>query len=138
MTTINTPSEPATPGFRADEWLDDVPLPYRILFGEIRAIDGLDVDLVCVQATAIQYSDGRIDDGSVHEPPHVYLRDDALSTAQARDLAAALLEVADALDRLASNSGRSPIPPSTTSPSSAPRWHANRYAKSWKRSNRTT
>jgi len=106
MTTYTVPDDPnaATPGFRADEWQDDVPLPYRILFGEVRAIDGLDVNLVCVQATAIQYSDGHIDDGSVHEPPHVYLRDDALSTAQARDLAAALIEAADELDRLTSDS----------------------------------
>jgi hypothetical protein len=34
--------------------------------------------------------DGHIDDGSVHEPPHVYLGDDALTSAQARELAAAL------------------------------------------------
>ena len=32
-----------------------------------------------VQATAVQFADGRIDDGSVHEAPHVYLGDDALT-----------------------------------------------------------
>jgi hypothetical protein len=83
---------------RADDWQDDAPLPYRILIGELRAIDGLDVDLVSVQATAVQYTDGRIDDGSVHEPPHVYLGDDALTSTQARALATALLETANEVD----------------------------------------
>ena len=46
----------------------------------------------------------RIDDGSLHEPPHVYLGDDALSSAQARGLVAALLAVADEADRVLSNS----------------------------------
>jgi hypothetical protein len=46
----------------------------------------------------------RIDDGSLHEPPHVYLGDDALSSAQARGLVAALLAVADEADRLVANS----------------------------------
>jgi hypothetical protein len=40
---------------------------------------------------------GRIDDGSVHEAPHLYLADDALSSAQASDLAAALIETATRL-----------------------------------------
>jgi hypothetical protein len=60
-----------------------------------------DIDRVSVQATAVQLSDGRIDDGSVHEPPHVYLDDDALSSAQARALAAALIDAADEADRWA-------------------------------------
>ena len=92
---------PVPAGFRADEWQGDIPFPYRVLLGEVRGIDGVDTDLVCVQPTAIQFSDGRVDVGSVHEPPSVYLRDDALSTAQARDLAAVLIEVADELDRWA-------------------------------------
>ena len=41
------------------------------------------------KASAIQFADGRIDDGSVHEAPHVYLGDDALTSAQARELARA-------------------------------------------------
>ena len=56
-----------------------VPLPYRILFGELRNIDG-GSNYTTVQATAVQYSDGRIDDGGVHEPPHVYLGDDGLTS----------------------------------------------------------
>jgi hypothetical protein len=46
----------------------------------------------------VQFSDGRIDDGSVHEPPRVYLRDDALTSAQARELAALLIATADEVD----------------------------------------
>jgi hypothetical protein len=88
----------APAGFRADEWQEDTPLPYRVLFGELRAIDGLDVDRVSVQSTAVQLSDGRIDDGSLYEPPHVYLGDDGLSPAQARALAATLTQAADQAD----------------------------------------
>jgi hypothetical protein len=73
-----------------------------VRLGECRGIDGLHVDVVNVQVTAIQFSDGHIDDGSVHEPPHVYLRDDALTAMQARELAATLIEAADEVDRWAS------------------------------------
>jgi hypothetical protein len=69
-----------------------------VLFGELRSIDGLHVDVVSVQATAIQFSGGRIDDGSVHEPPHVYLGDDGLTAPQARELAALLIAAADTVD----------------------------------------
>lgn len=100
MTTTSPHDLFVPPGFSADDWQDDVPLPNRILLGEIRAIDGIEVDLVSVQVTAIQYSDGRIDDGSVHEPPHVYLRDDALSTAPARKLAPALIAAADEVEQM--------------------------------------
>jgi hypothetical protein len=80
-----------------------------ILLGEQRNLDGFSaasirlgcVDHTTVQATALQYADGRIDDGSGHEPPHVYLGDDALTSVQARELAAALIETADEVDRWA-------------------------------------
>jgi hypothetical protein len=52
-----------------------------------------------VQATAVQFGDGRIDDGSVYEAPHVYLGDVALTSVQARELAAALIETADEINR---------------------------------------
>jgi hypothetical protein len=84
---------------RVDDWQDDAPLPYRIAFGELRNADGL--RFTTVQATAVQFSDGRIDDGSLHEPPHVYLGDGALTSAQARELAAALIKTADEADRWA-------------------------------------
>jgi hypothetical protein len=83
---------------RPDTWQDDSPQPYRVVFGELRAIDGIHVDRVSVQGTAIQFPDGRVDDGSQHEPPQVYLGDEALSVAQARALAAALVEAADEAD----------------------------------------
>jgi hypothetical protein len=94
-----TPDVPVPPGARPDDWQDDSPLPYRVLLGECRGINGLHVDVVNVQVSAIQFSDGRVDDGSVHEPPYVYLRDNALSAAQARELAALLIEAANQVDR---------------------------------------
>ena len=75
-----------------------MPLPYRILSGELRNIDG-GSNYTTVQATAVQFTDGRIDDGGVHEAPHVNLGDDALTSAQARELAALLVEAADEADR---------------------------------------
>jgi hypothetical protein len=96
MTAATTPDVPVPAGAEADVWQDDVPQPYRILFGVLRNTDG--VEYATVQATAVQYADGRIDDGSVHEPPSVYLGDDALSGSQARALAAALIETADEVD----------------------------------------
>ena len=95
-TTISDVSVP--PGARPDTWQDDVPQPYRILFGEVRGIDGKDIDDVSVQPTAVQFSDGRVDDGSVHQPPHVYLCDDGLTGMQARELAALLIAAADEVD----------------------------------------
>jgi hypothetical protein len=95
-TTI--PDVPVPPGARPDTWEDDSPFPYRVLLGECGGIDGVDTDHVSVQPTAIQFSDGRIDDGSVHEPPHVHLADNALTTTQARELAATLIEAADEID----------------------------------------
>ncbi|MDT5333406.1 MAG: hypothetical protein QOF31_4703 [Mycobacterium sp.] len=100
MTTFRSVHDvPIPAGARPDTWQDDSPQSYRALLGTVRGIDGLDIDLVCVQPTALQFSDWRIDDGSVHEPPHVYLRDDALTSAQARALAATLIEAANEVDR---------------------------------------
>ena len=101
-TTINIHDVPIPAGAaKTDEWQDDSPLPYRLLFGELRGVDGLHLDRVSVQPTAVQFSDGRVDDGSVHEPPHVYLGDDGLSNSQARELASLLVEAADQADRWA-------------------------------------
>jgi hypothetical protein len=97
MTTTNAPDVPVPAGFWADVWQNGFPLSHRVLLGEVRAVDGVDV---CVQASAVQFSDGRIDDGSVYERPHVHLGDDTLTAMQARELAALLIEAADELDRL--------------------------------------
>jgi hypothetical protein len=96
----STPDVPVPAGAEPDDWQDDVPQPYRILLGVLRNTDG--VEHTTVQATAVQYADGRIDDGSVHEPPHVYLADNALTTMQARELAATLIDAADEVDGWAS------------------------------------
>jgi hypothetical protein len=80
---------------RADDWQHDVPLPWRVLLGDVRSID--DEQLNTVQLTAVQFADGRIDDGVV-EPQRVYLGDGALTAAQARAIAAALIEAADEID----------------------------------------
>src|SRR6478752_6001202 len=102
MTTIH--DLPVPPGFTADDWQDDA-LPNRVLFGEWRGIDGVDPDRVSVAPSAIQLADGRIDDGSLYERPHVHLRDDCLISTQARHLAAALIEAADELDLLLASEG---------------------------------
>jgi hypothetical protein len=102
MTAATTPDVPVPAGARPDDWEDDSPFPYRVLLGECRGINGVNTDHVSVQPTAIQFSDGRVDDGSVHEPPHVYLADNALSSSQARELAAVLIETADEVDGWAS------------------------------------
>ena len=78
MTTTTTPQGVPIPAGvdHLDDWQHDVSLPYRCLFGELRNIDG-GTNYTTVQATAVQFTDGRIDDGSAHESPHVYLGDDA-------------------------------------------------------------
>jgi hypothetical protein len=106
MTTTATnpyPDVALPPGARAldQNWQGMRPMPYRVLCGELRGVDGLNINRVSVQTTAIQLLDGRIDDGSLYEAPHVYLGDDALTSGQARELATALIEAADAADRWA-------------------------------------
>ena len=84
MTTTTIPQDVPTPaGASPDTWQNHV--PYRVLLGELRGIDGVDIDRVSVQPTAIQFSDGRIDDGSVHEAPHVYLGDDGITSSRPAD-----------------------------------------------------
>ena len=84
------------PGSTPDIWEYNTAHPYRVVYGRPR---GIDLENLPVGTTAIQFSDGTVDDGSVHEPPHVYLDDRSLTSAQARGLAALLLEAADEVDR---------------------------------------
>ena len=81
MTTPTTtpPDVPIPAGARPDTWQNDVPFLYRVLLGELRGIDGVDIDRVNVPPTAIRFSDGCVDDGSVHELPHDDLGDDGLT-----------------------------------------------------------
>jgi hypothetical protein len=109
ISTVNPPTDnlanvPIPAGFEADERQND-PIPNRVLFGEWRGIDGVDPDRVSVAPSAIQLADGRIDDGSLFERPHVHLRDDCPIPTQARHLAAALIEAADELDLLLASEG---------------------------------
>jgi len=49
----------------------------------------------------VQWPDGAVDDGSTEEGPEVHIHvcgDDGLSPAQARELAAMIVEAADELD----------------------------------------
>ena len=104
MTTTTTSDElanvPLPPGAEADTWQDDQQ-PYRVIYRVSRGLT--DRDDVVVSTTAIQLPDGRIDDGTYLEPPHVRVdsnSDRGLTSAQARALAAAILdECADEIDR---------------------------------------
>jgi hypothetical protein len=80
-------------------------MPYRTLVGANRKVsgrgspgDGSLADEVLVGTTAIQFADGHLDDGTEVEPPHVYVADHGLTSAQARRLAAEILEAADEID----------------------------------------
>jgi hypothetical protein len=93
------PNPPLPVGAEPDIWQQD-DHPYRVLYGASRGIAGRDD--VIVGTTAIQFSDGRINDRRVHEDPHVYVEtnsDKGLSSEQARELAALLIEAADEVDR---------------------------------------
>ena len=83
MTTTTTPQGVPIPAGveRVDDWRQQpVPLPYRLLLASSPIDRG--TNYTTVQATAFQFTDGRIDDGKVHEPPHVYFGDDCLTSAQ--------------------------------------------------------
>src|SRR6476659_2964153 len=103
--TTTTPHDVLVPaGARPDSWengpwQNGVPLSHRVLLGETRRVNGRrDYDIVEVQPTAMQFSDGRIDVGSVYEPPQVDVGDHGYTAVQARELAAAIIEAADEVD----------------------------------------
>src|SRR6478609_7835883 len=99
--TTTIPNVPVPTGATADEWdsgtwQNGVPLSHRVLLGESRSVDGRrHYDTVGVQPTCVQFSDGRIDDGSVYEPPQVYVSDHGYPALQERELAAAIIEAAN-------------------------------------------
>ena len=79
------------------EWNDAAPTPYRILHGPNRGVEGHDL---VVWTTAGQSADGRIDVDQ--EPPTMridVLWERGLTSGQARELAAVLIEGADDIDR---------------------------------------
>jgi hypothetical protein len=82
------------------DWQPKNPLPYRVVLGANR---GITDHKVAVQTSAIQFADGQIDDGGIVAPSkitisHASYNGRGLSSAQARELAARLLEAADELD----------------------------------------
>lgn len=87
-------------GTEADTWVShDDGREYRILYGKLRSLTER-ADVI-VQPSAIQFRDGRIDDGII-EPPGVYVAvgGNPLTVAQARELAFAVLEAADSMAAL--------------------------------------
>ena len=70
-------------------------MPYRVIFGANR---GVTDHRACVSAGAVQFADGRIDDGQIATPSISVSHADFLASDQARELAALLLEAADEMD----------------------------------------
>ena len=96
-TTTPYPDVPVPAGAEADIWAGD----YRILYGVSRGVIG---HTLIVQTTAVQLLDGTVDDGQgpAEEPPAISVEvhpDRHLTSEQARDLAAVLIESADEVDR---------------------------------------
>jgi hypothetical protein len=78
----------------ASDWQPNDPLPYRIILGEDRGITN---HKMAVHTVAVQFADGRIADGRIKAA--IVYSGQGLSGTQARELASALLEAADQLDR---------------------------------------
>ena len=94
------PNVPLPTGTAAvDDWHPHDPLPYRVVLGAGRGITDHNV---VVQTAVIQFADGRIDDGRIKAPnvtiSHACYNGRRLSSTQARELAARVLEAADELD----------------------------------------
>lgn len=105
--TTTTPRIPFLPlGFiSADDWQQNgADMPYRLIFGADRTVTD---HAVCVSTHAYQFADGTIASRWVGEAPGMAVingdRDTGLwplNSAQARELAAALLAAGDELDAL--------------------------------------
>ena len=89
-----------------DDWQPNDPLSYRVVLGAGR---GVTDHSVVVQTAAIQFADGRIDHGGIVAPSvtisHTCYNGRGLSSTQARELAAVLLEAAAEVDRWADSRG---------------------------------
>lgn len=91
MTTATPISHVPVPGSgHAGVWEVESNERVRLIYSDPRRV--IDHD-VLVQSGALQYDDGRI------EEPRVILGEHDLNSDQARELASALLEVADEVDR---------------------------------------
>lgn len=101
MTTTITEPVPLPVGARTfDTWQDDDPQPYRIIVGADRRVTD---HTVRVSPSAVQRADGSVDGHGDIEAPQVYVfelgESAPLNSDQARELAAALLEAADEIER---------------------------------------
>ena len=93
-TTDCYPDVPLPTGVEAaGGWQLNDRLPYRVVLGEDRGVTDHNV---VVHTVAIQFADGRIADARIKAATVYSGR--GLSSTQARELAAALLEAADQLD----------------------------------------
>lgn len=81
------------------DWQPHSLQPYRVIFGRDREVTA---HAAVVGTNAVQFADGRIDDGRI-EPPNVIadVGSETLSSVQARELAALLIAAADEIDRWA-------------------------------------
>ncbi|GAS87546.1 hypothetical protein [Mycolicibacterium brisbanense] len=81
----------------ADSWEpgDSEFPPYRIVSGSERRVTDSDIE---VKATAIQWANGSIEDGTVDECPKIWINRTDLNSDQSRELAAHLLELAALVD----------------------------------------
>ena len=91
------PDVPTPAGAEHDgTWAEDDLQPYRVIYGVSRGVVGHQLAL---QTSALQYADGNIN--TTDDPPRVSLDihyDSGLTSDQARDLAASLIEAATEVD----------------------------------------
>ncbi len=89
---------PPTGAVIVDDWQQDDPHPYRVVIGAERTVTD---HKVRVSSSAVQWADGRVDDGRI-EAPQIYVfeldESNPLHSDQTRELAAVLLEAADEID----------------------------------------
>jgi len=85
-----------------DDWQPRTPMPYRVIGSPNRALPGKPDEEILVWNNAVQWADGSIDDDGLIEAPNVSVHGvywkRGLSSAEARELAAVLIECADKID----------------------------------------
>lgn len=97
-TSTNITTTPVPPGAEPGDWQELDGQAFRILYGPLRPVPGCEA--VTVSAAAVQFSDGRIDNGDTIEPPTVSINapDRGLTADAARCLAVSLIDSAAELD----------------------------------------
>lgn len=98
MTAITPPNLPVPPGAEADEWMIPTEFPEDVV--RFLTWSRHDTDKIGVAVEGSQYGDGRVDRSiGPYDNKMTDYRD--LTTTDARQLAAALIEAADELDQIA-------------------------------------